>query len=692
MSGSTPDLADQAYYFNRELSWLRFNERVLEEAEDAGNPPLERLRFLAIFGSNLDEFVMIRYAGLKEQAEAGVEQLTPDGRSPTEQLREVSAAIQALVTRHRRVLGDEVLPALAKSGVRIRRVSDLDEAGREAVERFFEEQAFPVLTPLAIDPAHPFPRLPNLAFALLLDVVDRDDGARRTALLQVPGVLPRFVPVPGGAHDFVLLEDVIRAYAERLMGGDGVRAAYAFRVTRDADIDIRADEADDLLRAIEDGVRRRRWGDAVRLEVEEGIPARWRAWLQEVLELDERDVFDVPHHLGANDFHELAQLPLPALRFAPSRPRVPAALRAHGSVMAAMAAGDVLLHFPFHAFDALQRLLDEAADDPEVLAIKMTLYRVGARSPVVAALARAAENGKVVSATVELQARFDEEHNVGWARELERAGVHVSFGMPGRKTHAKALLVVRREVAADGHVVARRYVHLGTGNYNPATATGYTDMGLLSCDAGLAADVSDLFNSLTGGAKRVAWRKLWVAPDNLRERVLAAIDREADHARAGRPSGIRAQMNALVDPEVIRALYRASQAGVPIDLVVRGICCLRPGVPGVSETIRVRSIVGRFLEHQRIVHFRDGGADRVYLGSADWMQRNLQRRVEALFPIEDPRLAREVLDVLALYLRDDVKARELTESGRYVRPRRRPGRHPVEAQRVLLERAAKRSA
>ena len=688
MSEGAPDLTDAAYYFNRELSWLRFDERVLEEAEDPSNPLLERLRFLAIFGANLDEFMMIRYAGLKEQAEAGVDRVTPDGRTPKQQLGEASALIQSLVTRHRRVLGEDVLPALARAGVRIRRVRDLEDAGRAAVEAFFETQAFPVLTPLAIDARHPFPRLPNLSFALLLEVVDRDDGVIRFAVVQVPGVLPRFVAVPGGEHDFVLLEDVIRSFADRLFEGNHVRASYAFRVTRDADIEIAEDEAEDLLRAIEDGVRRRRWGDAVRLEVEPAFPPAWRAWLRADLDLDEHDVFEVPHHLSANDFHELAQLPIPALRYAPLQPRVPDALRDERSVLEAVAAGDVLVEFPFHAFDVVQRMVDEAADDPDVLAIKMTLYRVGARSPVVAALARAAGNGKAVSATVELQARFDEEHNIGWARELERAGVHVSFGFPGMKTHCKALLVVRREAGDGGAPQVRRYVHLGTGNYNPATAGGYTDMGLLTCDEDLAADVSDLFHYLTGYSKRVTWRKLWVAPTNLRENLLAAIDAETEHARAGRPSGIRAQMNSLVDPEVIRALYRASQAGVPIDLLVRGICCLRPGVPGVSETIRVRSVVGRFLEHQRIFQFHDGGEDRFYLGSADWMQRNLRRRVEAVFPIDDPRLARTVRDVLDLYFRDDVKARELQADGSYQRPRRKPGHHRVDAQQRRMQRPA----
>lgn len=684
------DPFDPALYLNRELAWLAFNRRVLEEASDPDHPLLERLKFLAIFGANLDEFMMIRYAGLKEQVAAGVEKRSTDGLTPDEQLTAVAAALHPMVAEHRRVLREEVLPGLAARGVVIRPVASLTGAARATVDAFWSEELFPVLTPLAVDSGHPFPRLPNLSFSLLLELVDEADGSSRTAIVQVPSVLPRFVRLPGREHAFVILEDVIRSRVEALFPGHEVRRAHGFRVTRDADIAIAEDEADDLLRAVEDEVRRRRWGHVVRLEVAADMPAAWRAHLLRTLHLTPNDVFSIPNHLNAADFLELAGLPIPDLRDVPFVPRSPRALRAHASVFDAVRAGDVLLHHPYHGFDAVLRLLEEAADDPGVLAIKQTLYRVGRRSPVVAALERAAGNGKLVTALVELKARFDEENNIVWARELERAGVHVVYGVAGLKTHAKALLVVRREQGAHGAPAIRRYVHLGTGNYNPGTAVVYTDLGLLTCDADLGADVSELFNSLTGFSKQRVWRKLWVAPQTLRPALLAAIDREADHARGGAPARIVAKMNALVDPEVIRALYRASQAGVTIDLLVRGVCCLRPGLPGVSERITVRSVVGRFLEHARATYFFDGGAERLYLGSADWMQRNLNGRVEAVVPVEDPRVKRDVMQALELELRDNVKARELLPSGAYARVRRRPGQRRLDSQALLLARSQRR--
>jgi polyphosphate kinase len=685
-----PDGVDPSQYFNRELSWLAFNRRVLDEARDERVPLLERLKFLAIFGSNLDEFVMIRYAGLKEQQAAGVTRPSFDGLTPTEQLAAVAAAIHPMVLEHRRVLREEVLPALASFGVIIRDVDGLDDAERAVVDRFWTEELFPVLTPLAVDSGHPFPRLPNLSFSLLLEVVDEDEGTTMTAIVQVPSILPRFLRLPGEGHPFVMLEDVIRPRVAELFPGHAVRRIHAFRVTRDADIEIAEDEAADLLQLVEDEVRRRRWGDAVRLEVAAGMPPAWTEKLRRNLNLLPDDVYEVPHHLNVADFMELAQLPIAELRDPPHVPRLPRELRRHPSVFDAVRERDVLLHHPFHAFEAVLRLLEEAADDPGVLAIKQTLYRVGRRSPIVAALARAAGNGKLVTALVELKARFDEENNITWARELERAGVHVVYGFAGLKTHAKVLLVVRRESGEDRLDTIRRYVHLGTGNYNPATAELYTDMGILTCDPDLGADVSELFNALTGFSKQRSWRKLWIAPETLRERLLAAIEREGDHARAGRPARIAAKMNALVDPEIIQALYRASQAGVAVDLLVRGVCCLRPGVPGLSERIQVRSIVGRFLEHARFVYFEDGGEGRLYLGSADWMQRNLNARVEAVFPVEDPYLKREVLTVLDLGLRDNVKARELLPNGAYERVRRRPGQRRLDSQARLLERSRRR--
>ena len=686
------DLSDPTLYFNRELAWLSFNERVLEEAVDRSNPLLERLKFLAIFGSNLDEFMMIRYAGLKEQQAAGIERRSFDGMTVDEQVVAISRRLHPMVLRHRQVLRDQVLPELADHGVEIVPFDDLTVGEREVVDRFFEHELFPVLTPLAVDGSHPFPRLPNLSFSLLLQLSDEQRGEERTAIVQVPSVLPRFLRLPGPGHRFMILEDVIRAKVTALFPGHTVRSAHGFRVTRNADIEIAEDEADDLLQAIEDEVRRRRWGDAVRLEVIADMPAAWREQLRRTLQLEPDDVYEVPNHLSVSDFMELALLDLPELRDPPFVSRLPTEYRQAGGVYEAIRRQDVLLHHPFHAFDAVQQLLEAAVDDPDVLAIKQTLYRVGSRSPVVAALARAAGNGKLVTALVELKARFDEENNIVWARELERAGVHVVYGFAGLKTHCKTLLVVRREREPGGGTVIRRYVHLGTGNYNPTTAALYTDFGLLTCDEALGADVSDLFNVLTGFSTQKTWRKLWAAPTTLRREVLQAIEREAEHARAGRPAGIIAKMNSLVDPEVIRALYAASRAGVPITLMVRGICCLRPGVPGLSETIRVRSVVGRFLEHSRVVWFRDGGRDVMMVGSADWMQRNLNARVEAVFPIEDDRLKRKLRQVLDVYWRDTVKGRELHADGEYRRVPRQRGQRKLDSQQRLLELSARRMA
>jgi polyphosphate kinase len=681
------DLRDPQLYFNRELSWLEFNARVLEEAKDPRNPILERLKFLAIFSSNLDEFMMIRYAGLKEQVDAGIESRTPDGMTPAEQLRAISKTLHPLVLEHRRVLGQEVLPELAKRGVTIVPYDALASEEREVVDAYFAREIFPVLTPLGVDQSHPFPRLPNLSFSLLLELYDPVRQKARMAVMQVPSVLPRFFRLPGDHCRFVLLEEILKAKAGALFPGLELQRSHAFRITRNADIEIAEDEADDLLHVIEGEVRKRRWGDAVRLELTVNMPPAWRAYLQKTLELSEDDVYEIPHHLNVADFMELAKLDIPALRDKPLVTRLPSEYRGFRNVFSAIRQNDILIHHPFHAFEAVQALIDQAADDPNVLAIKQTLYRVGPRSPVVAALARAAGNGKMVTALVELRARFDEENNIVWARELERAGVHVVFGFAGLKTHCKALLIVRREGEA-----IRRYVHLGTGNYNPGTAEGYTDLALLSCDEALGADASELFNYLTGFSKQREWRRFWVAPINLRDKLLEALERERDIALAGRPSRIIAKMNALVDPEVIQALYRASQAGCEIDLIVRGICCLRPGLKGVSETIRVRSVVGRFLEHSRIFYFHHGGEEAFYLSSADWMQRNLNRRVELVFPVKDARLKKKLEQILELYLRDNEKARLLSSDGSYCRIKRQPGQRRLDAQARLLDLSAKRLA
>lgn len=679
-SSTNVDLRDSALYFNRELSWLSFNERVLEEAMDQRMPLLERLKFLAIFSNNLDEFMMIRYAGLKDQTEAGVTARTPDGRTPAEQLQAIAERLHPTVARHRQVLREDVLPALAREGVVLVPYRELSESDRERVEHFFQRELFPVLTPLAIDAGHPFPRLPNLSYSLLLELLDDEYDEPRLGVVQVPGVLPRFLRLPGDDYRFILLEEILQAKVEKLYPGLRLKRAYGFRLTRDADLEIAEDEAEDLLAVIEDEVRKRRWGDAVRLEVVAEMPDSWREFLRRNLRLSPDDVYEIHGFLNVVDFFELANLDIPELHFPAAMTRLPTEYRGESDIFNVIRHNDVLLHHPFHAFDSVLALIEQAASDPDVLAIKQTLYRVGRKSPIVDALARAAGNGKLVTALVELKARFDEENNIVWARELERSGVHVVYGITGLKTHCKALMVVRRE----GDEI-RRYLHLSTGNYNRVTSTIYTDMALLTCDPALAADTSDLFNYLTGYSRQNDWRKMWVAPINLRQKVVEAIRREADHAAAGHVGRIVVKMNSLVDQDVIIELYKASSAGVQIDLIIRGICCLRPDVSGVSENIRVRSIVGRFLEHSRIMYFHNGGRDEVYLGSADWMPRNLDRRVETVFPVESEPLRQKIMQVLDLLLHDNEKARELQPDGFYRRVEQAGEELALNAQHQLLE-------
>lgn len=659
---------------------------MLEEALDPRNPPLERLAFLSIFSTNLDEFMMVRYAGLKDQVAAGVDAVGPDGLEPREVMVRIAARLRALIPRHRRALREEVLPELARRGVELVPFASL--AGRDlaAVEAFFRDEALPALAPLPVGSAGPFPRLPNLAFSLLVELrdpagaaTDPAGDATDLAVVQLPDSLPRFLRLPGQAHRYVLLEEILAARLGELFPGRELVAAHGLRITRDAELALRDEEADDLLATIEDRVRRRPWADAVRLEVMASTPPELRRFLQTRLGLEDDDVYQIPNHLDVGAFMELARLDLPELRFPRFQPRLPRALLREAGAFAAVRAGDVLLHQPYDSFGALLRLLSEAAEDPDVTAIAQTLYRVGSRSPVVAALMRAARNGKRVTVVVEVTARFDEEKNIGWARELERAGARVAYGLRGLKTHAKALLIERREPSAGGGV--RRYVHLGSGNYNQATSVAYTDLALLSCDPELGADVADLFDYLTGSARRPSWRKLWVAPHTLRERVVAAIRGEAREAAAGRGGRVIAKLNALVDEQVILELYEAARAGVEVDLIVRGICCLRPGVPGVSENIRVRSLVGRFLEHSRALWFGAGGAGRAFIGSADWMPRNFDHRVELMAPVEDPDLAGQVRELLELWLRDDVKARVLLPDGSYARVRE-DGR--LDSQELLL--------
>ena len=687
----TPDdrLNDHSLYFNREISWLAFNRRVLEEALDPSWPLLERLKFLAIFHSNLDEFFMIRVSGLHEQLEASVTERSADGLSAPEQLRMIREIVQRDAGLAMRTLKEDLQPRLADAGVRILAWEQIEPERRKELSSYFENVVFPVLTPLAFDPAHPFPFVSNLSLSLAVELSEKKEKRAAFARVKVPASLGRFVPVPGApgkALEFVLLEKLVEANLDRLFPGMQILGASAFRVTRDADIEIREDEAGDLLDSVAENVRRRRFGAAIRLEVEERCPEAVRELLRGELELEPEDVYAIDGPLGAADLISVLKLDLPQLKDVPYLPSARTIFDPPAGLFETIRKGDILLHQPYDSFDPVLRFLEEAAADKDVLAIKMTLYRTGTDSPIVAALARAAENGKQVAVLVELKARFDEENNIQWARSLERAGVYVAYGVEGLKTHAKIALVVRRE----GNTM-RRYVHVGTGNYNGVTARIYTDLGLFTARADFGHDASELFNFLTGFSKKTKYRKLTVAPSLLHDKVVDLIDREAEKARQGKPASIVGKMNALVDPAVIRALYRASQAGVPIELAVRGISCLRPGVPGVSEGIRVSSVVGRFLEHSRAFSFGVGEEEEIYISSADWMPRNFFARVELMVPILDEKAKEKIRqEVLGPFRTDNTRARDLQSDGTYLRRRPAPGDAPRDAQQDLLDRLARR--
>jgi polyphosphate kinase len=690
------DLDDPKLYLNRELSQLEFFRRVLEEAKDESNPLLERVKFLAIVGSNLDEFFMVRVAGLKQQIAAGVVELSLDGLTPAEQLAGVRKVVARILGEARACFQDDLLPKLAEAGIYVLGYTDLDQRQKAYVKKYFEQVVFPVLTPLAFDPGRPFPHISNLS--LNLAVLIRDPaGKERFARVKVPGTLPRLVPLrrsSGGVrkdgtaprvHYFVWLEQVIAAHLDALFPGMEILATHPFRVLRDADILIQELEAYDLLETMEQSVRRRRFGSVVQLSLNKATPVDIRDILLENLEVERRDIYTIDGPLGLSDLMGLTQIDRYDLKEPPFVPALPPVLNHDQGpdIFAAIRHDDILLHHPYDSFAPVVAFLHSAARDPDVLAIKQTLYRVGRNSPVVEALLEAATNGKQVAVLVELKARFDEESNIGWAKRLEAEGVHVVYGLLGLKTHSKIALVVRKE--GDG---VRRYVHLATGNYNGLTAQVYTDLGLFTCDEDIGADATDLFNYLTGYSAKHDYRKLVVAPINLRARLESLIRREIKHQRQGRRGHLIFKMNAIVDRPMSALLYQASQAGVQVDLLVRGICCLRPGVPGLSDNIRVTSIVGRFLEHSRIYYFRNGGQEDIYLGSADLMTRNLDRRVEVLFPLEDERLIRHLRDdVLATYLADNVKARCLHAEGSYERQQPASGGAAVISQAALLQRA-----
>lgn len=677
---AAPDLDSPGLYVNRELSLLEFQRRVLEEARDPNVHLLERVKFLSIVGSNMDEFYMVRLAGLKQQVAAGVQETGPDGMSPAEQLAAVRKVGTEILEEALAIWKDDLKPALARELVIVQDHDTLPPERRRRLRAYFEDAVFPVLTPLAVDPARPFPHISNLS--LNLAVVVRDaTGAERFARVKVPQTLPQLVLVPRDTADagwiFVPLEQIVAANLDALFPGMEIVQVHPFRVTRNADVVIQELEAGDLLETIEEGVRQRQFGFVTRLTVETAMPQALLDDLLANLEADRADAIRVDGPLALVNLGVLATVDRPDLKDPPLLPTLPRALEGKpADPFAAVRAGDILLHHPFDSFVPIIDFLRAAATDPDVLAIKMTLYRVGRNSPVVKALLDAREEGKQVAVLVELKARFDEERNIEWARALESEGVHVVYGLLGLKTHSKVALVVRRE----GDRI-RRYTHLSTGNYNAVTAQLYTDLGLLTADEAIGADATDLFNYLTGYSAKTDYRRLSVAPINLRERMESLIEREIDHQKAGRRGQIVMKMNALVDRRMIRQLYRASRAGVAIDLIVRGICGLKPGFPGVSETIRVRSIVGRFLEHSRIFWFRNGGDEEVFLGSADLMPRNLNGRVEVLFPVLDPRLVNVLREeILAAYLADNVKARAMNPDGSYERVRPDDGAMTVNAQ------------
>jgi len=653
---------------NRELSLIEFFRQVLDEAFDDRNPLLERLRFLTIFSNIVDEFFMVRVSGLKEEFEQGWLHPSPDGMTAEEQLKQIRERLAPMLSEAAHAVKHHLLPALAERRIAITPYASLTDAERAKLDQYFTDHVFPVLTPLAVDPAHPFPYISGLSLNLGLMVTPDDDPAgdkaeARFVRLKVPPVLPGLIPVGDRETRYVFLDDLISANLASLFPAMAAGRAYAFRVTRDADIDIREDEAEDLLRALEVELRKRRFGAPVRLEVEASMPWEMVDYLTQELGLTADDVYRIDGPLNISDLLMLCELNRPDLKFRPIRAIIPDELKSREAPFDVIKRRDILLHHPYTSYSTVTSFIRTAADDPNVLAIKICLYRTGQQSDIAEALIQAAEKGKQVTALIELKARFDEEKNIRWAQRLEHAGVHVVYGLLGLKTHCKLTLVVRREGEA-----LKRYVHIATGNYNPTASCTYTDFGLFTTDPEIGADATEFFNYLTGYSRQTNYRKLLISPVNLREQLIDLINRETEHAKAGREARIMAKLNRLADPKIIEALYAASEAGVQIDLIVRGICMLRPGVPGMSENIRVRSIVGRFLEHSRIFYFANDGEEEIYIGSADWMLRNLDRRIEVVCPVENPRL-RDYLKsgVLDIYLKDNVNARELQPDGSYVR-------------------------
>ena len=684
---------DPTLFINRELSWLEFNQRILEEARDQRHPLLERVKFLSIVSSNLDEFFMIRVAVIKEQVAAEVTDYSPDGRTPIQQLKAIHERVSRMLADMSSCFWDDLHPKLRAAGIHLLRPEELTDEDRKKLSELFAREIFPVLTPLAFDPGHPFPYVSNLSLSLAVVVVS-PTGEERFARVKVPAVLPRLVQIPNGdSHEqiirFTWLEDLIAQNLGMLFPGMTVKESYAFRLTRNADIEIQEDEAADLIRSVEESIRLRRFGSVVRVGVQNTMPSRIRDILVENLEVTQDDVYQIAPPLGLSHLMALLKVPRPDLKDVPYYPPSLIPEEDGEDIFSLIRRGDIVLHHPYDSFMPVVQFIRAAVSDPNVLAIKQTLYRIGKESPLIPLFIEAAENGKQVAVLVELKARFDEENNIGWAKQLERAGVHVVYGLVGLKTHAKLALVVRKE--QDG---LHRYVHLGTGNYNPVTARIYTDLSYFTCREDISSDASEVFNFLTGYSKHQGFKKLAVAPVNLREHFTRMLEREIDHARQGRPARMILKMNSLNDVKIMEKLYEASKAGVKVDLIVRGICCMRPGVKGISENIRVVSIVGRFLEHSRVYYFANNGKPELYLSSADLMARNLDRRVELMFPIEDVTIAETIkTQVLDTALQDNQHARLLLADGMYHSVVPAAGEPPVNSQILNLQhRLAQESA
>ncbi len=682
--------AGQPLYFNRELSWLAFNQRVLDEAVGSRWPLLERLKFLAIHSNNLDEFFMIRVSGLHEQLEADIARRSIDGLTPAEQLTRIRALVLKQVEQEYSILSRDLLPALERAGVRLRAYKSLDHEMRRRAREYFHRSVFPVLTPLAVDPGHPFPFLSNLSLSLAIEARDPDSDERKFARVKVPEVLPRFIrletlgdgevePADNSAANYLPLEDLIAENLDELFPGMEILGCHPFRITRDMDLEFREEEARDLLETVDRELRRRKFGAAVRLEVAKGVPARVRHLLVEKLEITDDDLYECDGPLGLAGFFSIAGLNRPDLRDPTFTPQIHPAM-AGPDFFGAIRAGDILNHRPYQSFVPLLNFLRAAAEDPQVLAIKMTLYRTGDHSDIVPTLISAAENGKQVAVSIELKARFDEQTNIAGARRMEEAGIHVFFGSAEVKTHVKATMAVRREKDE-----LRRYIHLSTGNYNAATSRTYTDLGFFTADHDIADDISEMFNSLSGFSRTPSFSKIAVAPLNLADTIIEKIEAQTERARKGQPACIFAKLNAIEDKKTIDALYAASQAGVSINLCVRGICCLRPGLPGLSENIRVFSIVGRFLEHERVAVFGPPGEEEFYFSSADWMPRNFRHRVEIMVPIEDDRLRNQVRRfTIEPALADNCSARDLDSEGVWHRRQPAAGEPERNAQHSVL--------